>query len=111
MFCGNQWLLYGGSFSIVTVLMGIYVPGLNSIFGMAPIDRLAWAKVAVAVVVHLFVVEAGKYAIRSVKPASEAAVAKGGGLRSPEALVGKGVEEEEEEEGRVVTTGAGEVVA
>lgn len=108
MFLGNKWLLYGGSFSIITVLMGIYVPGLNSIFGMVPINRLAWAKVAVAIVVHLVVVEAGKYAIRSVKPASEAAVAEGGGLRSPDAVVGKGAQEE----GRVVTmTGAGEVMA
>lgn len=104
MFLGNKWLLYGGSFSIATVLMGMYVPRFNAVFGMEPIDRLAWAKVGVAIVVHLCVVEAGKYAIRSVKPKSDAAVAEGGGVRSPEGAVGKGGV-------GGVTTGAGEVMA
>ncbi len=73
--------------------MGMYVPVFNTVFGMVPIDGRAWAKVAVSIVVHLCVVEAGKYAIRSVKPKSEMA---GGGLGSPAAAVmgGNGVEKE-----------------
>lgn len=67
LFLGNMWLCAGCSFSVAAVVAGIYIPGFNGIFGLHSIDAYAWIMVVISIVVHLCVVEAGKFAIRHVK--------------------------------------------
>ncbi len=118
MFLGNRWLFGGSTFSMAAVVAGLYVPGFNDIFGLMPIDGRAWGKVALAIVVHLGVVELGKWFIRGVKPKSASGGAFGTAtplVRSPVAAVGGDVAEAEadkEKEGGVekALTGAGETV-
>jgi Ca2+-transporting ATPase len=70
MFLGNVWLLGGSALSVAAVVAGIYVPGFNAVFGLVPINGRAWIKVLIAIVLHLCIVEVGKWMIRRVKPAS-----------------------------------------
>jgi len=47
-------------------LLLVNTAGFNSIFDMEPIDAYEWLKVVAAIMVHLVVVETGKFAIRRV---------------------------------------------
>jgi hypothetical protein len=85
MFFGNMWLLRGCTISVLAVVAGLYIPGFNKIFGLVPIGGGGWLKVVVAVIVHLCVVEFGKWCIRRVKPKSTLGTSPfgGGGASTP----------------------------
>lgn len=83
VFLGNTYLLLGCSMSLVAVIIGLYTPGFNDIFGLQGIDGWAWLQVLVSVLIHLFVVEVGKYAIRRVDAGKEADKAVTKSVASP----------------------------
>lgn len=87
LFFGNMWLFGGCTVSILAVVAGIYTPGFNNIFGLVPIDGRGWLKVLVAVIVHLCIVEFGKWCIRRVKPKSTSETSPFGGDRASMPLV------------------------
>lgn len=82
LFFGNMWLLWGCTISVLAVVAGIYTPGFNSIFGLVPIDGRGWLKVLVALIVHLCIVEFGKWRIRHVIPKSTSVTSPFGGERT-----------------------------
>lgn len=72
VFLGNKVLFAGCSFSVLAVVAGLYIPGFNDLFELTPIDGIEWLKVLASVLIHLTIVEIGKYRIRKVIPKSAA---------------------------------------
>jgi hypothetical protein len=117
-----MWLLRGCTISVLAVVAGIYIPGFNTIFGLVPIGGRGWLKVVVAVIVHLCVVEFGKWCIRRVKPKSTLGTSPFGGggastplVRSPAAPEGESASAGAEGVEKILAvgalTGAGETIA
>jgi Ca2+-transporting ATPase len=42
---GNAWMILALSVSTLTLLLGCYIPGLNSLLEMAPIDHFGWLRI------------------------------------------------------------------
>eukprot|EP00835_Amoeboradix_gromovi_P000087 NODE_3_length_56144_cov_0.348184.p6 type:complete len:1142 gc:universal NODE_3_length_56144_cov_0.348184:18830-15405(-) len=60
----NKWMLFAFGLSFALMIMGIYVPVLNTFLTLVPIDGYAWLKIGICVIVQLFLSEVIKLAIR-----------------------------------------------
>ena len=60
----NLWLVGGVFLSAACMVIGVYVPGLNSLLGQTSIPAIDWAKILGACVVHILFVEIYKVILR-----------------------------------------------
>ncbi|KAG0334046.1 P-type ATPase [Podila humilis] len=65
-FFSNRWMIYGVLTSFTLMIMGIYVPGINSehFLDLAPVNSISWAKVAVGCVIQVILSELEKLVLR-----------------------------------------------
>ncbi|KAF9584061.1 P-type ATPase [Lunasporangiospora selenospora] len=63
-FFGNRWMIYGVALSLVLMILGIYVPGLNKVLDLVPVYGLTWAKVVVGCVILVTLSELEKMLLR-----------------------------------------------
>jgi P-type Ca2+ transporter type 2C len=59
----NKWMVGAVTGSFITLLLGIYVPGLNSWLELTPISS-DWASVVISLVVQIILVELMKVGVR-----------------------------------------------
>eukprot|EP00455_Lapot_gusevi_P042714 TRINITY_DN5105_c0_g1_i2.p1 TRINITY_DN5105_c0_g1~~TRINITY_DN5105_c0_g1_i2.p1 ORF type:complete len:332 (-),score=55.94 TRINITY_DN5105_c0_g1_i2:62-955(-) len=59
----NKWMLFGVTLGMFFVVLGLYLPGLNSMLGLAPVGW-GWIRVLLAVTIHMVFVEACKLYLR-----------------------------------------------
>jgi Ca2+-transporting ATPase len=60
----NRWMIYGVLTSFVLLVIGIYVPGLNEILDLVPINGLSWVKVLVGCIILTVLSELEKLVLR-----------------------------------------------
>ena len=60
----NYWLVGGVLLSAACMVIGVYVPGLNSLLGQTSLPAIDWAKILGACVVHILFVEVYKVVLR-----------------------------------------------
>ena len=60
----NHWLVGGVLLSAACMVIGVYVPGLNSLLGQTSLPAIDWAKILGACVVHIAFVEIYKVILR-----------------------------------------------
>jgi len=60
----NLWLVGGVLLSAVCMLIGVYVPGLNTLLGQTALPAIDWAKIVGACAVHVIFVEIYKFVLR-----------------------------------------------
>jgi Ca2+-transporting ATPase len=61
---GNKYLFWGCWVSFFFILIAIYIPGLNDLIELVPIDAIDWLRVLAAIIVHVFLVELLKLYVR-----------------------------------------------
>ena len=62
----NRWMIFAFFLSLILMIMGIYIPYLNTFLTLVPIDAYAWLKVLIAVVVQFVLCELIKLVFRMV---------------------------------------------
>ena len=62
----NKWMVFAFFLSFTLMVMGIYIPYLNTFLTLVPIDGYAWIKVLIAVCVQFVVCEVIKLIFRLV---------------------------------------------
>jgi magnesium-transporting ATPase (P-type) len=60
----NGWLWMGCSLSIVLLVAGCYVPGLNTLLNQWELDAFDWLKILICVMIHVTVLEISKIFLR-----------------------------------------------
>jgi len=60
----NLWLVGGVLLSAVCMIIGVYVPGLNTLLGQTSLPAIDWAKIVGACLIHLILVEIYKIVLR-----------------------------------------------
>ncbi len=80
-FVSNSAMFWSLLVSTGLVLFGVYVPGFNTVLGMAALEATAWAWVALACGVHLVFMELEKVVTRRVRGKSEQEVCCNAWLR------------------------------
>lgn len=60
----NKWLIGGVLLSLVLLVAGIYIPGLNGVLNQTPLEGKDWAAVIVCVIIHAIFVEVFKHLYR-----------------------------------------------
>jgi P-type Ca2+ transporter type 2C len=61
---GNKYLFWGCCLSFFFILIAIYIPGLNDLIELVPIDAIDWLRVIAAIIVHVLLVELLKLYVR-----------------------------------------------
>lgn len=64
-FFSNPWMIYGVMTSFCLMLVGIFVPGLNTeVLQLVPVTGISWAKIAVGCVIQVTLSEIEKFILR-----------------------------------------------
>lgn len=67
LFTSNPALAFSFLLSMLFLIGGCYVPGLNGVLELEPLHGLEWAIIIINVTVHVIVIEARKFVMRTLE--------------------------------------------
>ncbi|RGB43783.1 hypothetical protein C1646_616641 [Rhizophagus diaphanus] len=64
---GNKWMVGSVIGSFVAMLMGVYVPGINTWLELTPVPAIGWVKILICCIIQIAITEIGKAFGRKIR--------------------------------------------